>query len=59
MSLNKDDFELFDASGESIQVEAIGANVLKLSSDKILELKTYYYIPNVVRNIIFVPLLLE
>ena len=32
---------------------------MKLPSDKILELKICYYISNVVRNIIYVPLLLE
>ena len=58
-SLNKDDFKLFGASGESIQAEAVGTRILKLSSDKILKLKTCYYILNIVRNIIFVPLLLE
>ena len=56
-NLNKGDFELFSASGESIQAEAIGIRILKLPSDKILELKTYYYIPNIVRNIISIPLL--
>ena len=33
--------------------------ILKLPLDKILELKICYYIPNVVRNIISIPLLLE
>ena len=32
---------------------------MKLPSGKVLELKIYYYIPNIVRNIIFVSLLLE
>ena len=58
-NLNKCDFELVDASGESIQAEAIGTRVLKLSSKKILKLKTYYYILNIDRNIISVPLLLK
>ena len=58
-SLNKDDFELFDASRESIQAEVIGIRDLKLSSDKILKLKTCYYIPNIVKNIISIPLLME
>ena len=58
-SLNKGDFELFDASGESIQAEAIGTKILKLPLGKVLELKTYYYFSNFVRNIISVPLLLE
>ena len=58
-SLNKGDFELFGASGESIQVEAVGIKILKLPSDKVLELKIYYYFCNIVRNIILVPLLLE
>ena len=58
-NLNKCDFELFDASGESIQVEAVETKILKLPSDKVLKLKIYYYIPDIVRNIISVPLLLE
>ena len=58
-SLNKDDFELFGASGESIQVETMRIKILKLSSDKVLELKTCYYIFKVIKNIISVPLLLE
>ena len=58
-NLNKDDFELFGASGESIQAEAIGTKILKLPLKKVLKLKTCYYIPNIVRNIIFVLLLLE
>ena len=57
-NLNKGDFELFGASGESIQAEAIGIRILKLSSDKVLKLKICYYIPNIVRNTISVPLLL-
>ena len=32
---------------------------MKLPSDKVLKLKTCYYIFDIVRNIIFVPLLLE
>ena len=55
-SLNKDDFELFDTIGESIQAKAIGNKILKLPLGKVLELKTYYYISNIVRNIISVPL---
>ena len=58
-SLNKGDFELFDASGESIQVEAVETKILKLPSDKVLKLKIYYYIPDIVRNIIYILLLLE
>ena len=57
--MNKDDFELFDARGESIQVETIGTRVLKLPSRKILKLKICYYILDIVRNIISIPLLLE
>ena len=50
---------LFDASGKSIQIKAVGTTVLKLPSDKVLELMDYYYIPNIVRNIISIPMLLE
>ena len=50
-SLNKGDFELFGASGESIQAEAVGTKILKLSSGKVLKLKTCYYISNIIRNI--------
>ena len=39
--------------------KAVGTRVLKLSLDKILKLKTCYYIPNIVRNMISIPLLLE
>ena len=44
---------------ESIQIEAIGTRVLKLPSSKVLKLKICYYIFDIVRNIISVPLLLE
>ena len=57
--MNNGDFKLFSTSGESIQAEAVGTKILKLPSDKILELKIYYYIFNIVRNIIFIPLLLK
>ena len=33
--------------------------MLDLPSNKILELKSYYYIPKIIRNIIFIPLLLK
>ena len=33
--------------------------MLKLHSEKILELKNYYYIPKIIRNIISVPMLLQ
>ena len=58
-NLNKDNFELFGASRESIQAEVVRIRILKLPSNKILELKTCYYILNIVRNIISIPLLLE
>ena len=58
-SLNKGDIELFDASRESIHAEAIGTKILELPLDKILKLKIYYYISNIVRNIISIPLLLK
>ena len=58
-NLNKGDFKLFGATGESIQAEAVGTRILKLPLRKVLKLKTYYYIPNIVRNIIPVPILLE
>ena len=57
--MNKGDFELFDASRESIQIKIIGIKILKLPLDKILKLKIYYYILNIVRNIISIPLLLK
>ena len=37
----------------------MGIKILKFSLGKVLELKTYYYIPNIIRNIISIPLLLE
>ena len=50
---------LFDASEESIQTETVGTKLLKLPSDKVLELKDHYYVPNIVRNIISILMLLE
>ena len=41
------------------RLKALGTMQLKLPSSKILRLKDDYYIPNIVRNIIFVPMLLE
>ena len=58
-SLNKDDFELYGANGQPIQAEAVGTYILSLPSGKTLELQDYYYMPNVIRNIISIPLLLE
>ena len=57
--LKKGDFELYGAGGESIQAEVVGTYMLKLPSGKILELENYYYMPKIIRNIIFVPLLLQ
>ena len=51
-NLNKGDFELFDAYEESMQAEAVESRILKLPSKKVLKLKTCYYIPNIIRNII-------
>ena len=50
---------LFGASEESIKAEAIGTILLKLPSNKILKLKDCYYMPNIVKNIISIPILLE
>ena len=57
--LKEGDFELYGAGGESIQAEAIGNYILKLSSGKILELKDCYYMPKIIRNIVSIPLLLN
>ena len=57
--LKKGDFKLYIAEGESIQAEAVGTYMLKLSSEKILELENYYYIPKIIENIISVLLLLQ
>ena len=38
--LKKGDFELYGAGGESIQVETVETYMLKLPSEKILELET-------------------
>ena len=57
--LKKGDFELYDAGGELIQVEAVGTYMLKLPSGKILELENCYYMPKIIRNIISVSLLLN
>ena len=56
--LKKGDFKLYGVRGESIQVETIGTYILKLPSEKILELENYYYMPKIIRNIISIPLLL-
>ena len=57
--MKEDNFELNSNGGESIQAEAVGTYILKLPFGKILELKDYYYIPKIIRNIISIPLLLE
>ena len=46
-------------SGEPIQAEAIGTYLLLLPSGNILELKDCYYVPNIIKNIISIPLLLK
>lgn len=57
--MNKGDFELFNASGESIQIESIRTFLLKLPLDKVLELIDCYNMLKIIRNIISIPLLLE
>ena len=57
--LKRGNLELYSASEESISIEAVGTCILDLPSDKILELKDYYYMPKVIRNIISIPLLLK
>ena len=39
--------------------KVVGTKLLKLPSNKVLELKIYYYMPKIIRNIISIPLLLE
>ena len=56
--LKKGDFKLYGTGGESIQAKVMGTYMLMLSFGKILELENYYYIPKIIKNIIFVPLLL-
>ena len=58
-NLKKGDFQLHGESGEAIYAEAVGTYILLLPSSKILELRDCYYISNIVRNIIFIPLLLK
>ena len=50
---------LFDTSGESIRTEVVRTLILKLPSNKVLELKNCYYVPRIVWNIISIPILLE
>ena len=57
--LKKGYFELYGAGGESIQAEVVGTYMLKLPSEKILELENYYYMSKIIRNIISVSLLLQ
>ena len=59
MKLSKDDFELFDASGESIETEAIRTYLLELSFSNSLKLVDRYYMTKIIKNIISIPLLLE
>ena len=57
--MKEDNFELYGTRGESIQAETIGINILKLPSGKILELKDYYYMPKIIKNIVSISLLLK
>ena len=57
--LEKGDFELYGASDESIQAEAVGTYPMLLPSGKILELVNCYYVPNIIRNIVSIPMLIE
>lgn len=57
--LKKGDFELYGAGGESIQAEAVGTYNLELPSGKLLQLEDCYYMPKIIRNVIFIPLLLK
>ena len=57
--LKKGDFELYGTSRKTIYAEAIRTYILLLPLGKILELKDCYYIPNIIRNIISMPLLLK
>ena len=58
-SLKKGDFKLYGASGEPIYAEAVGTYLLLLPSGNIIRLEECYYVPNIVRNIISIPLLLQ
>ena len=57
--LKKGDFKLYGARGESIQAKVVGTYILKLPFGRILELDNRYYMPKIVRNIIFISLLLQ
>ena len=48
-------------NAEPIQAEGVGTYIYRchLPSDKTLELQDCYYMPNVIENIISIPLLLE
>ena len=50
--MERGDLEHYGVSGESISAEAMRTYMLDLPSDKILELKDYYYMSEVIRNII-------
>ena len=58
-NLKKGDFKLYEASGEAIYTEAVGTYILLLSLGNILKLEECYNISNIIRNIIFIPLLLQ
>ena len=57
--MKKGNLELYGASRETIYAEAIGTYMMLFPLGKILKLKDCYYISNIVRNIISIPLLLE
>ena len=57
--MKEGDFALHGANRESIQAEAVGTYYLSVSMDKTIVLRDCYYMPNVIRNIISVPMLLR
>ena len=58
-NLKKDDFKLYGASGEAIYAKVMDAYILLLPLDNMIKLEECYYIPNIIRNIISIPLLLQ
>ena len=57
--LKKGDFKLHGASGEIIHAEAVGTYLLLLPSGDVIKLEECFYVPDIIRNIISIPLLLQ
>ena len=57
--MKKGDFKLYGESSEAIYAKAMDTYILLLPLGNVIKLEECYYISNIVRNIIFIPLLLQ